>query len=147
MNEGRGETLQDKANGGTLTLYGSSWTTPSGYSLHLDGNTVVKLDQNLLSRSNIQDYSLMFWFRTREYYAGLFSAGWDGSKGTLVTLENGQKVAAKSTKPTFRVAQLFRRGLASLCNHGEPYLQQRLDLCGWRVGEHFLHRQPLRSLG
>ena len=92
MNEGRGETLQDKANGGTLTLYGSSWTTPSGYSLHLDGNTVVKLDQNLLSRSNIQDYSLMFWFRTREYYAGLFSAGWDGSKGTLVTLENGQLV-------------------------------------------------------
>ena len=92
MNEGRGETLQDKANGGTLTLYGSSWTTPSGYSLHLNGSTVLKLDQNILSRSNIQDYSLMFWFRTNEYYAGLFSAGWDGTNGTLIALENGQLV-------------------------------------------------------
>ena len=92
MNEGRGETLQDKANGGTLTLHGSSWTTPSGFSLHLDGSTVVKLDQNLLSRSNIQDYSLMFWFRTNEYHAGLFSAGWDGNSGTLMALENGKLV-------------------------------------------------------
>ena len=92
MNEGRGETLKDKANGGTLTLHGSSWTTPSGYSLHLDGNTAVKLDQNLLSRLNIQDYTLMFWFRTSEYYAGLFSAGWTGTSGTLIALENGQLV-------------------------------------------------------
>lgn len=90
MNEGRGIVLHDKANGASLTLHGGSWSTPSGFSLLLDGSTVVQLDQNLLSRSNIQDYTLMFWFRTNEYRAGLFSAGWNGSKGTLIALDNGQ---------------------------------------------------------
>lgn len=89
MNEGRGETLQDKASGSTLTLHGSSWTTPSGFSLHLDGRTVVKLDQHILNRSAIQDYTLMFWFRTNEYNAGLYSTGWNGTKGILIALENG----------------------------------------------------------
>ena len=90
MNEGRGETMQDIANGSTLTLHGSSWTTPSGLSLHLDGRTVVELDQNILNLSSIQDYTLMFWFRTNEYNAGLYSTGWDGTRGTLIALENGQ---------------------------------------------------------
>ena len=93
MNEGRGEILHDIANGSALTMHGANWTTPSGISIHMDGTQTVTLDQNVLSRSAIQDYTLMFWFRTTEYNAVLFSAGWTGTnKGTLIALENGRVV-------------------------------------------------------
>jgi len=99
MNEGRGDLCYDKASGSTLTLQGASWTTPSGYSLQMDGQQAVTLAQDVLSRSNIQDYTLMFWFRTTELNQGLFSAGWTdgtasatGPQGTLVEMVNGRLV-------------------------------------------------------
>ena len=98
MNEGRGTSCADKASGSTLSLHGFAWTTPAGFALHLDGTQAVSLDQNILSRSNIHDYTLMFWFRTTEYNVPLFSAGWrqrgyqgvDGFDGTLIAIENGR---------------------------------------------------------
>ena len=98
MNEGRGNSCADKASGSTLSLHGFAWTTPAGYALHLDGTHAVTLDQNIFSRSAIQDYTLMFWFRTTEYNVPLFSAGWrqrgyqgaDGFDGTLIAIENGR---------------------------------------------------------
>ncbi len=98
MNEGRGTSCVDKASGSTLSLHGFAWTTPAGFALHLDATQAVSLDQNILSRSNIQDYTLMFWFRTTEYNVPLFSAGWrqrgyqgvDGFDGTLIAIENGR---------------------------------------------------------
>jgi hypothetical protein len=99
MNEGRGDLCYDKASGSTLTLQGASWTTPSGYSLQMNGQQAVTLAQDILSRSNIQDYTLMFWFRTTELNQSLFSAGWtDGTvsatdpQGTLVEMVNGRLV-------------------------------------------------------
>ncbi|MCR5326584.1 MAG: hypothetical protein K6E37_07560, partial [Bacteroidales bacterium] len=99
MNEGRGDICHDKASGSTLTLQGATWTTPSGYSLQMDGQQAVTLDQYVLSRSNVQDYTLMFWFRTTESDQGLFSAGWTDTsaynavrKGTLVEMESGRLV-------------------------------------------------------
>lgn len=99
MNEGRGDVCYDKASGSTLTLQGASWTTPSGYSLQMNGQQSVTLAQDVLSRSNIQDYTLMFWFRTTELNQGLFSAGWTdgtvsgtGPQGTLVEMVNGRLV-------------------------------------------------------
>lgn len=99
MNEGRGDLCYDKASGSTLTLQGASWTTPSGYSLQMNGQQSVTLAQDVLSRSNIQDYTLMFWFRTTELNQGLFSAGWTdgtvsgtGPQGTLVEMVNGRLV-------------------------------------------------------
>lgn len=99
MNEGRGDLCYDKASGSTLSLQGASWTTPSGYSLYMDGQHSVTLAQEVLSRSNIQDYTLMFWFRTTELNQGLFSAGWTdgtvsgtGPQGTLVEMVNGRLV-------------------------------------------------------
>ena len=99
MNEGRGDVCYDKASGSTLTLQGASWTTPSGYSLYMNGQQSVTLAQDVLSRSNIQDYTLMFWFRTTELNQGLFSAGWTdgtvsgtGPQGTLVEMVNGRLV-------------------------------------------------------
>ena len=98
MNEGRGNVCSDKASGSNLSLHGFAWTTPAGYALHLDGTQAVTLDQDILSRSAIQDYTLMFWFRTVEYNVPLFSAGWrqrgyqgaDGFDGTLIAIENGR---------------------------------------------------------
>lgn len=98
MNEGRGNSCADKASGSTLSLHGFAWTTPAGYALHLDGTQAVTLDQNIFSRSSIQDYTLMFWFRTTEYNVPLFSAGWrqrgyqgvNGFDGTLIAIENGR---------------------------------------------------------
>jgi len=90
MNEGRGDVLKDVANGSVLRMHGSNWTTPSGFSLHMNGTQPLTLAQDVLSRNAFQDYTLMFWFRTTEYNAGLFSAGWDGYRGTLVALENGR---------------------------------------------------------
>lgn len=99
MNEGRGDLCYDKASGSTLSLQGASWTTPSGYSLYMDSQHSVTLAQEVLSRSNIQDYTLMFWFRTTELNQGLFSAGWtdgtvsgNGPQGTLVEMVNGRLV-------------------------------------------------------
>lgn len=99
MNEGRGDLCYDKASGSTLTLQGASWTTPSGYSLQMNGQQSVTLAQDVLSRSNIQDYTLMFWFRTTVLNQGLFSAGWTdgtvsatGPQGTLVEMVNGRLV-------------------------------------------------------
>lgn len=99
MNEGRGDLCYDKASGSTLSLKGASWTTLSGYSLYMDSQHSVTLAQEVLSRSNIQDYTLMFWFRTTELNQGLFSAGWTdgtvsgtGPQGTLVEMVNGRLV-------------------------------------------------------
>ena len=89
MNEGRGETMFDKASGTNLSIHGAAWTIPAGYSLHLNGSQAVTLNQEVLSRSNIQDYTLMFWFRTTEYNVPLFSAGMNGNHGMLIAFENG----------------------------------------------------------
>lgn len=110
MNEGRGDILYDIANGSSLTMHGANWTTPSGFSLHMDGTRTVTLDQDVLSRSAIQDYTLMFWFRTSEYNTGLLSAGWDGQKGTLVSIENG-RVAFHNNRMTLQTTNLYSDGL------------------------------------
>ena len=73
MDEGKGETITDHAHGATLYLQGCSWNKQKGYSLRLDGDT-VKLDGNLLGRSDIYDETIMFWFKA-EKSGTLFRAG------------------------------------------------------------------------
>ena len=83
MNEGKGETVNDLANGATLYLEGCSWNRQQGFSLRLDGTKAVQLDGNLLSRSAIYDETLMFWFKA-EKAGTLFSADnlqWDVPAG------------------------------------------------------------------
>ncbi|MBO7459198.1 MAG: laminin G domain-containing protein [Paludibacteraceae bacterium] len=92
MNEGRGTSLSDKANGATIELHGASWQLPEGFSIQLDGTQPVHLEQDLLSRSRLQDYTFMFWFRTTTADASLFTAGWADSTGTKVAIEKGNLV-------------------------------------------------------
>ncbi len=76
MNEGKGETVTDQANGATLFLEGCSWNKQKGYSLKLDGDS-VRLNGNLLGRSKIYDETLMFWFKAE-------------TEGTLFRADNQQ---------------------------------------------------------
>ena len=96
MNEGKGETLTDKANGATLYTHGTTWTTPAGISLKYDGTQSVQLDQDKLSRTKTQDYTLMFWYKTTSQNATLYAAGRaeatdsTAAKGTWIGLKNGE---------------------------------------------------------
>ena len=69
MNEGKGTTCADKANGATLTLNGTSWVLPEGMSIHLNGAEPICLNGDLLSRSDIEDLTLLFSFKADENLA------------------------------------------------------------------------------
>ncbi len=95
MNEGKGEVMNDHANGATLYLSGTTWKLQKGISLALD-NQSAELAGDLLSRSENYDETLMFWFKTNSADAPVFRAGWihndSVSKGTLLALEGGSLV-------------------------------------------------------
>jgi len=66
MNEGSGDSMQDYANGATLYMKGCSWNKRQGYSLHFDGEKSAQLEGDLLARSQVQDETVMFWFKAEE---------------------------------------------------------------------------------
>ncbi|MCQ2330556.1 MAG: hypothetical protein MJZ55_01040 [Paludibacteraceae bacterium] len=72
MSEGYGSTLNDDANGATLYCSGHTWTLPDGISLRLNDEQ-LQLDGNSLGRNDIQDETLMFWFKTAGQTGTLFS--------------------------------------------------------------------------
>ncbi len=87
MTEGKGNTLKDKSAGATLTLYDASWNLPQGISLAIDNNQTVSLNGNLLSRSEIYDETLMFWFRPTSTNGDIFTAGYPtDSTGTVISI-------------------------------------------------------------
>ena len=96
MNEGKGETIVDRAHGATLYLKGCSWNKQKGYSVHLAQTDRVQLNGNLFGRSRAYDATYMFWFKTATASAeraNLFAAGrTDDNHGALIALENGHIV-------------------------------------------------------
>ena len=65
MNEGSGNYVTDRTQGANARLIGTSWAIPRGMSLSLKKEDKgVLLKQSALNRTNDQDYTLMFWFRT-----------------------------------------------------------------------------------
>ena len=80
MNEGTGTYLYDLAQGATATLNQASWTLPDGLSLRLDGvRDGVKLEERFFARTERQDYTLMFWFKTDTRGRGTLLANGYGS--------------------------------------------------------------------
>lgn len=76
LNEGSGSVSYDRAPGSTdLMLAGTSWTRPNGISVKLDGTKGLVLKPQKFERSAEHDYTLMFWFRTNDTNATLFSNG------------------------------------------------------------------------
>ena len=69
MNEGRGDYATDLAQGAHLKLNGTDWAQPRGMSLKLDGAEDMpikglQLRESFFKRSDEEDYTLMFWFKT-----------------------------------------------------------------------------------
>ncbi len=76
MNEGKGFYTYDKAVGSNdLILFGTTWKVPDGISIKLDGKKGVKMEQKFFQRKDYEDYTLMFWFRTRDDDGTLIANG------------------------------------------------------------------------
>lgn len=76
LNEGKGTICYNKAVGGTdLQLVSATWSLPAGLSMKLDGEKGVVLNDSAFVRTNTQDYTLMFWFRTLQSDGTLLSNG------------------------------------------------------------------------
>ena len=93
MNEGHGETIKDRANGATLYLNETAWNLKKGISLDIKSGERAVLNGNLLSRSAIQDESILLWFKTASQNGTIFSVGRvendSVSAGTKISLESG----------------------------------------------------------
>ena len=91
MDEGRGNELTDKANGATLTCHATSWNHRKGISVALQADEHLVMNGNLLSRSAIQDESIMLWFQTSGTDGAIFRAGRvDDKHGTMLAMESGR---------------------------------------------------------
>lgn len=76
LNEGQGKNCYNKAVGGTdLLLRSATWSVPAGLSVKLDGEKGVVLNDSAFVRTDSQDYTLMFWFRTSQSDGTLLSNG------------------------------------------------------------------------
>ena len=76
LNEGKGDICYNKAVGGTdLMLSSATWKVPAGLSVKLDGEKGVVLNDSAFVRTNTQDYTLMFWFRTSSQNGTLLANG------------------------------------------------------------------------
>ena len=65
MNEGSGKYAIDYTQGANAKLIDASWAIPRGISLRLEkADKGVLLDKNAINRTNEEDYTLMFWFKT-----------------------------------------------------------------------------------
>ena len=92
LNEGKGTDLTDLASGATLYTQGLNWTTPQGISLATDG-TAVRLEPSLFSRTEAEDYTLLFWFRSDNEATdtvSLFGTAMGDSVTMEITMLNGE---------------------------------------------------------
>ncbi len=76
MNEGKGDYCYDKAAGSMdLHNYNTTWKRPSGISMKFDGTEGLRMNPKPFERSADHDYTLMFWFRTKDANATFLSNG------------------------------------------------------------------------
>ncbi|MBQ9560125.1 MAG: hypothetical protein IJV08_09095 [Bacteroidaceae bacterium] len=87
MNEGSGDYVIDYTQGANAQLMEASWAIPHGWSLHLKkADKGMLLDKSAISRTDEQDYTLMFWFKTDADGRGALL-----SNGRGVKEDNGAK--------------------------------------------------------
>ena len=76
LNEGRGEYSYNRVSSGSdLYLYGTTWKVPDGIGMTLDGASGFRLKPDKFQRWNHQDYTLMFWFQTKDEKGTLLANG------------------------------------------------------------------------
>ena len=76
LSEGKGDYSYNRTSGGSdLLLVGTSWKMPDGIGMKLDGSKGFRLNSAQFNRYDHQDYTMMFWFRTKDANGTLFSNG------------------------------------------------------------------------
>ena len=77
LNEGKGVYLYDRAVGGAdiRLVNNTTWKTPDGLSLKLDGEKGVLLNAQYFNRADYHDYTMMFWFNTSQKNGTLLANG------------------------------------------------------------------------
>ena len=100
MNEGTGSYTYDRAVGANdLELTDHVWKRPDGISIALDGTEGVRLQPDRFSRTDYQDYTLMFWFRTDDEEATLMA---NGEATTEVDARNHFNIGLQEGEVVFR---------------------------------------------
>lgn len=66
LTEGVGDKAKDKANGATLNLNGQTWNLPRGLAMHISESDTLAIDGTKFNASDINDFTLSFWFRADE---------------------------------------------------------------------------------
>ena len=76
LNQGEDSYAYDKAASSMdLTLVGTTWKLPTGISVAFNGDKGLILKPEKFTRTPLQDYTLMFWFRSENGDGTLFSNG------------------------------------------------------------------------
>lgn len=76
MNEGQGDySFNRVVSGSDLSVYEAAWNVPDGIGMKLDGKEGFRIEPDKFNRTNYQDYTMMFWFRTTDNEGTLLSNG------------------------------------------------------------------------
>ncbi|MBR3531466.1 MAG: hypothetical protein IKN83_08885 [Bacteroidaceae bacterium] len=76
LNEGQGDySFNRVVSGSDLSVNEAAWNVPDGIGMKLDGKEGFRIESDKFSRTNYQDYTMMFWFRTTDYEGTLLSNG------------------------------------------------------------------------
>ena len=110
MNEGKGETVTDKANGATLYTHGATWTHRNGISIALTDSQRVQLNSNVLSRSDKQDFTLMFWYNAQTHGALFTSDKLQIKSNALFATMNNWHHVVLAVNRTMNTASIFVDG-------------------------------------
>jgi hypothetical protein len=98
MNEGKGTTVTDKAQGATAWINGATWSTLDGMSLAFDGaKTYAKVNTSSIAIDKEMNYSLEFWFKAaaNQTNAAIVSNGSSDVTGldkVFVGFQNGKLI-------------------------------------------------------
>ena len=85
LSEGQGSySYNTVASGGDLLVNGGEWHVPDGIGMTLDGERGFRIDPQKFSRTDYQDYTMTFWFRTTDTDGTLLGNG-------LATTEPGAR--------------------------------------------------------
>ena len=113
LNEGTEDWGYDKAPGSMdLMLVGTSWKRPAGIAVQLKGDKGLRLKADKFNCSELHDYTMMFWFSTRDSEATLLSNG-----EARVGQEGQINIGVKNDKLFVRSAG-FERTIDALLNDG-----------------------------
>ena len=76
LNEGQGDySYNTVVSGGDLLVKGTEWHVPDGIGMTLDGERGFRIDPQKFSRTDYQDYTMTFWFRTTDTNGTLLANG------------------------------------------------------------------------